>query len=55
MASINLKWIADEVVVLYKGHIVQINQDGSEKYLQQSNIEIPLNDIVKYMCNKKER
>ena len=47
MASINLKWIADKPVILYKGHIIQVNEDGTEKYLQESNIEIPLDKILK--------
>ena len=47
MASINLEFITEDIVVLVKGHIIQKNKDGTIKYIEKSDIEILLNKILK--------
>ena len=47
MASINLEFITEDMVLLVKGHIIQKNKDGTIKYISESNIEIPLDKILK--------
>ena len=54
MASIQIKTVMEDVVILVKGHLIQVNEDGSEKYLQPFNYEMEIEDFLKYMSNKKE-
>lgn len=49
MASVKIKYIMEDVVVLVKGHMIQENEDGTEKYLQESNIEIPLEEAFSFI------
>jgi len=46
MASINLEFVTEDMVVLVKGHIIQKNNDGTIKYIKKSSIEIPLDKIL---------
>ena len=54
MASIRVKTVMEDVVILVKGHLIQINEDGSEKYLQPFNYEMEIEDFLKYLANKTE-
>ena len=54
MASIHVKVVMEDYVILVKGHLVQVNEDGSEKYLQPLNYELDIEDFLEYLNNKKE-
>lgn len=54
MGNVKLKFVIEDTVVLIKAHIVQENEDGTEKYIQSTNIELSFEDFLKYQNNKKE-